>query len=45
MTVAMGASVQINDLMLAGGAFPGSVPQFVVIIVSIIPQFGAMLSV
>jgi hypothetical protein len=41
----MDTSVQIKDSVLAGGASAGGVLQFIVIIVSIIPQCGAVLSV
>lgn len=43
--MAMDTSVQIKDSALAGGSSAGGVPQLVVIIVSIIPRVGAVLSV
>ena len=45
MTVAMDTTVQNNVSALAGGNPVGSVQPVIVIIVSLIPQIGAVLSV
>jgi hypothetical protein len=44
-TVALKAFVQIEDSMRGGGSSVGRVPQVVIIVVSVIPQIGAVLSV